>query len=175
LDGGYQATRTLIEGGTKRIAVIACGLLNVMRRVEGYRKALNEAGMPLRDEYICIVEEGMEAAIEATRQLMSLEEPPDGIFYYNDYSAVAGIRALRDLGVTVPGQVRVVGFDDIALASEVMPSLTTVRQDHDRIGAEAGRMMVEALNAGDEPRLGSRSVLVPTEIVLRESTGEADR
>ena len=115
-----------------------------------------------------VVEGGgdLEGAAEATRHIAGRLEPPYGIAAHNDLTAVAVLSVLRDLGVSVPDAVGVVGFDDIALSAFVTPALTTVAQDKYRMGAEAAQT-VDALLGGGEPRGILR---LPVELVRREST-----
>lgn len=169
-DGGYMATKHLIENGTQRPAMVTCDLTNVSRRLDGYRKALDEARIPYRDDLVKCIEISNEASAQATHELMMLEEPPDGIFYFNDFSAIAGIRVLAHLHLIEPRRVRVVGFDDISVASVVMPSLTTIRQDHFKLGELAATMIQDAITASIEERHSTKTIRIPVELIVRESS-----
>jgi DNA-binding LacI/PurR family transcriptional regulator len=91
------------------------------------------------------------------------------LFSYNDLSAIGAIRAIRELGLRVPEDISVVGFDDINSAAFQNPSLTTVRQPLRIMGVTAARILIERLNGGKDPR----EVIIEPELVLRESTGPA--
>ena len=104
---------------------------------------------------------------------MSLDPRPDGIFYFNDQYALVGLRQLHDMGIDVPGEVKIVGCDNIEATWHCRPTLTTIRQDPMELGHKAFQMLSEMLEASNEDRLTSRHVRQPVELVVRESTGGA--
>lgn len=169
-EGGYMATKHLIENGTRRPAMVTCELTNVSRRLEGYRKALDEARIPYRGDLVKCIKSNNKASAQATRELMMSEEPPDGIFYFNDFSAIAGIRVLAGLNPIEPRSVRVVGFDDISVSSVVIPSLTTIRQDHFKLGELAANMIQDSITASVEERHSTKTIRIPVELIVRESS-----
>ncbi|MET0685321.1 MAG: LacI family DNA-binding transcriptional regulator [Solirubrobacteraceae bacterium] len=143
--GGLIATRHLLELGHERIAFVgdrtdpAFGFVSSERRREGYREALEAAGIPHERELERRGPHGRAVAHRLTRELLSLPEPPTAIFAASDTQALGVLEAAGYEGVDVPGELSVVGFDDLELASYV--GLTTVRQPL----ADGGRRAVERL------------------------------
>ncbi len=164
--GGYLATRHLIEQGCQSIAFVGDthypegGL-----RHQGYVKAIQESGMtvdPLLFHPFLFGEEGTR---EAVARWIDSGHGFDGVFAGSDIAAVNVISALSSRGLDVPREVKVVGYDDIPMASYVHPSLTTVRQPTDVAGQALVDLLFEALQG--EPR---RSVVLSTKLVVRESS-----
>ena len=164
--GGYLATRHLIAQGCRRIAFFGdtshpeAGL-----RYQGYARALAEAGLPLDPRLLQSFLFGDTRIREVIDGWLNQHLEFDAIFASSDVTAISLMGALRERGVAVPEQVRLVGYDDIALAEHVHPPLTTVRQPT----LEAGRALVELLfeaQAG-QPR---RTVLLPTHLIERDSS-----
>ena len=104
---------------------------------------------------------------------MGLNPRPDGIFYFNDQYALVGLRQLHDLGIDVPGEVKIVGCDNIEATWHYRPTLTTIRQDPLELGHKAFQMLSEMLEASVEERLSSRCIRQPVDLIARESTGGA--
>ena len=136
-------------------------------RLRGYREGLKAAGLPF-DE--ALVEQGdfyQAKGFEAALKLLRLPNPPTAIFAANDVSAFGVAAAVRELRLRVPGDVSVVGFDDIPSARQTYPPLTTVRQPLYDMGAAATRLLLSLLKGGEAavPRLS-----LPTELVVRGSS-----
>src|SRR5829696_521131 len=168
--GADQAMRHLLELGHRRIAQIAgpSGWLATEDRRRGYRAALASAGIlpdpALEVESIPEIDPGREAAAS----LLALPDPPTAIFAFNDDAAIGAIQAARALGLRVPDDLSVVGFDDVEYATIVTPALTTVRQPL----AEMGRTAVSLLNRLlDRQRFETLHLELATRLVVRESTG----
>lgn len=167
--GGCLATQHLIDLGHRRIACIA-GNSEVSpsaERVTGYRETLKKNGISF-DE--CLVVKGdfqYESGYEATRQLLQLSRPPTAVFACNDLMAVGCISAARELGLRVPDDLSVVGFDDVRLASFTNPPLTTIVQPKVEIGTLATQMLLERLADLEAP---SRFKRLDTKLCVRRST-----
>lgn len=176
--GAASAVAHLHGLGHRAIAAVT-GPLSLMPSVErlvGYRSGMAETGTPIRPEYVVSGEYAEESGYACARRLMALPEPPTAIFAADDLMAVGVLRALRELGVSVPGEVSVIGFDDVEAASLVRPGLTTVAQDHAAIGEAAVESLLRTIAVkpcdGDGPsseRRAPQAVLVPTRLVVRES------
>ncbi|WEX09106.1 LacI family DNA-binding transcriptional regulator [Chelativorans sp. AA-79] len=158
------------ELGHRRVAFVGGpkGTPTSTEREAAFTQRVAELGMTL-----CAVGGGREylheAGVEAAKAVM--DRAPDGIFFANDRLAIGGLFALRgELGLRVPGDVSIVGFDDIAMAAWTGIELTTVRQDVVRI-AEATMDLLEAA-LGGEGR-DSQNVLLPCELIIRRTTGPA--
>ncbi len=169
--GTYAAAHHLLQLGHRRLAVIAfaphgVGAYNsgTRRRLAGYRQAVAEAGLDPAD--LRVVEGSAydrAATIAIARDLLAADDRPTGVLAMSDEMAVAAIAAAGDLGLRVPEDVSVVGFDDTVTAATSTPPLTTVRQPHAEKGAAAVRMLLGG-------NLASKEVTFPVELVVREST-----
>ncbi|BDP43547.1 LacI family transcriptional regulator (plasmid) [Deinococcus aetherius] len=171
--GGHLAARHLLELGHRRIAHIRGATVTALNREEaaareqGFLEVLGEAGVSVPAEYLRdgdFSESGGQAAAEA---LLRLPEPPTAIFAANDSTAFGVLRAAERLGVRVPGDLSLVGFDDVTSSALTTPALTTVRQPLQEMGAAAVRMLL-ALTRGEPP--AEPHLLFPTTLVVRDST-----
>lgn len=136
-------------------------------RLRGLGDALRAKGRSIDDVLIVRGDFGHASGYRAALQLLALPQPPDAIFAANDQMAVGAIEAARDLGLRVPEQLAVCGFDDTDLARYITPRLTTVRQPL----REMGRLATEAVIQELEKRSVPRCTMLPTELVVRESCG----
>ncbi|NVK41418.1 MAG: LacI family DNA-binding transcriptional regulator [Oceanospirillaceae bacterium] len=167
LDGIYQATRHLIDQGRHRIGYIGEELalpLEPIFRVNGFRRALDEAGLAAAREIpVPFSYNPTLNAYRLMRRLLEAEPLPfDALACETDEHALGCIAAFEDQGIEVPRQVAVTGFDDLPLLAE---HLTTVRQDIPQLAAQAVKLLGDAI-AGAPPR----QVLMPVELILRETT-----
>jgi LacI family transcriptional regulator len=169
-EGAALAVRHLVELGHERIATIT-GMLNTRPgadRLEGYREELARAGLEPREEYVAEGDYYDESGYRATQRLLQLEEPPSAIFAASDLMAAGALRAANELGVRVPDDLAIVGFDDIGLASLIQPQLTTVRQDMHALGEAAAEGLSRTIENSDAERVER---FVPTRLVIRASSG----
>jgi DNA-binding LacI/PurR family transcriptional regulator len=168
--GGYQATQHLVELGHQRIAYLSDYLDDpfnspVRDRFTGYQQALAEAGIPFRPEYHVQGPHGRFAANHMTQSLLQLDEPPTAVFAYSDTQAVGVLEAARELGVAVPHQLSIVGFDNIE-ASEYL-HITTIRQALFESGVCGCELLLRVMAT----RLPEVQVIsLPTELVRRGTT-----
>jgi len=131
-EGGRLATAHLIELGHRRVAFIGddfdpqFGFTSSADRGVGYRRAMQQAGLPVRPDYFRLAEHGRKAATAMTSALLGLADPPTAIFAASDLQALGVLEAARASGIRVPEELSVVGFDDIEVAPYM--GLTTVRQ-----------------------------------------------
>jgi DNA-binding LacI/PurR family transcriptional regulator len=166
--GGYLATQHLLDIGRRRIAYIAGSLahVSILERAQGYRRALFEAGILADPELEVVAPPGQLhdlGASAAMQQLLRLRRPPDAVFAYNDAAALAALAACRQAGLSVPGDIAIVGFDDTLAAAQANPPLTTLRVDRQ----ELGRFGVELVMQGPSmPRFNT----LPVELIVRAST-----
>jgi LacI family repressor for deo operon, udp, cdd, tsx, nupC, and nupG len=169
---GRCAVRHLIELGHRDIAMIrtedAEGSVWAADRARslGYCEALAAAGIARRPDRMVTVDWGIEGGARAMDRLLSLEEPPTAVFAYSDEVAMGALLTLRRAGISVPGQVSVIGVDDHPMSE--LNALTTVRQPVEMQGATAARLTIELLNDG---RSSQDRVTLPTELVVRGTTG----
>ncbi len=166
--GGHAATDVLIRAGHKRIGYVnGEGSMEAARcRLRGYRQALATADLPFDPELARAGNWQPLSGYEATRALMALRSPPTAIFCANDLMAVGCYEALRELGLKIPDDVAVMGYDDREIAQHLHPPLTTVLLPHFEMGAVAAEWLIDALGAG-QPR--PRQIKVECPIVMRKS------
>ena len=165
--GGYLATKHLIESGCRNIVTITgdLKLQSGRDRLDGYEKAINEAGMKIRDELVIHGDYTQSKAEELIRQLLKQKVKFDGVFAGNDLSALGVINVLSQNGVAVPGKVKVVGFDDSPVASRNQPSITTIRQPTRELGAQVAHTLLEILD-GQEVE----DKILDVKLIKRQST-----
>jgi DNA-binding LacI/PurR family transcriptional regulator len=167
--GGLTATRHLIELGHRRIAAIGgpTDLWSSRARIDGYRAAMLEAGLPADDGLIRRDAFSVDGGRRQATQLLGMADRPTGIVTGNDAQAFGVLQALGQLGLRAPGDVSVVGFDDVPVANWAAPALTTVRQPLAAMAAAAFRM----LRAGEGP-VGAEPhhVELATTLIVRDST-----
>jgi len=165
--GGRLVAEHLVSRGHRRFGFLGETQQSYLyvspsqRRLAGYRAALAEAGYTLKDRDMRLAGHGVESARAATKELLSLENRPTAVFASSDLLAAGALRAAHDLGLAVPGDVAVVGFDDGDLAEAL--DLTTVRQPLEESGRAAMERLLQQL---DKPTT-VREVALRLELVLR--------
>lgn len=168
-DAGHAITAHLLARGRKRIAFVAAQLdPRVMQRAEGYRRCLREAGIyDPKLELLNPERSSIALGGQLFEQVVRLHPDVDAIFFCNDDLAQGGLLAALRLGVAVPQQVAVAGFNDLAGSDQMLPPLTTVHTPRTQIGEQAARMLLQLMRR--EP-LERASVDVGYELILRGST-----
>ena len=167
--GAREATIHLLELGHRRIGYVGvptwvvCG----QRRLEGYRQALQAYDAPCDPILVVLGDAHEGGGLEGMRFLMSLPDPPTAVFCFNDLTAIGALRGARSMGLRVPQDVSLVGFDDVPLAQYIDPPLTTVRQDMYSIGRQASHMLLDLI-AGREP---IAPLVLENDLLVRESSG----
>jgi DNA-binding LacI/PurR family transcriptional regulator len=116
-----------------------------------------------------------EPAREATGELLRLPDPPTAILAMSDILAIGALEAAAELGIGVPEGLSVVGFDDSPVALHATPPLTTIAQPHEEKGRLAAQWLMDEVERGQGPEDGQRRAILPTELVIRESTAPAPR
>ena len=168
--GAYAATSYLIAQGHRRIGHI-CGdrrYSTARGRLEGYRRALADHGIAADDTLVYGDDWAPEVARAGVARLLELESPPTAIFVASDNLAINTIEELRRRGRHVPDDMAVIGFDDIEMASELVPPLTTVRIPLLEIGQRAADLLLDIVQAEHDDIAGRLEVL-PVELVRRGS------
>jgi DNA-binding LacI/PurR family transcriptional regulator len=167
--GAIMAVEHLHAIGRKKIAFIG-GIEDAMTGPErqlGYLSALEKLGLEREESLIRNAGWDIISACEQTTELMAKKPAPDAIFCASDVMAIGALSTLDVLGIGVPDDVAVVGFDDIDLARVVTPSLTTVRQDKVGLGAAAIEVMTRILERPDSPPPAS---VLPVQLTVPDST-----
>jgi DNA-binding LacI/PurR family transcriptional regulator len=173
-----SAAEYVRELGHERVAVLSfitaldpAGTLELdmtVERLEGYEEGLGEAWDPTLVR--TCRPNAPEPAREATLELLRQPDPPTAILAMSDILALGALEAAAELGVSVPSELSVVGFDDSPAAAHAVPPLTTVAQPHEEKGRLAAHWLMEDIERGGSPRGRPRRTILPTELVVREST-----
>ncbi len=163
-----QATGHLLRLGRRRVATIAGPLYATasIDRLRGYREALDQYGLQF-DNDLVVAGDFTEAGGRAGMRRL-LEHRPDGVFVASDRMAAGALNELRASGLQIPDDVALVGFDDIPLSREMEPSLTTVRQQIETLGAAAVNLLLDLIH---DPTASASRVILPSELVVRASCG----
>jgi len=175
-DAGYHATRHLIEQGHRRIGLIGDTLTRpktTLQKLAGYRRALEGARIKYDEPLVQNVTEfGFEGGRVGFNTLQKRCPDVTGLFCINDAIALGAIEAAKDLGRACPGDLSVVGFGDSAEGSHWRPKLTTFSLSPDRVAARAIQLVLEHRA---HPELPPEAILIPEDLLLRESTGPCGR
>lgn len=169
----YLATQHLINSGCQKVAHIRGPLYpsNAIDRYSGYKKALKEADHEINLGYIRVCEEvTRQEGYKFAKQLLTTDDPPDGIFAVTDDVAEGVIAAARELNINVPKQLKVVGFSDSPSATSTDPGITTIRQSPFEMGRIAARELINEIENEDYPK---QKIVLSTELVIRGSTRES--
>jgi LacI family transcriptional regulator len=172
--GGLAATDHLMALGHRRIAAITGPVeyLCSRARVDGYRSALERAGLSYQPALVRNGDFQHEGGFTSGGDLLDLPEPPTAIFAGSDQQALGVYEAARQRGLRIPQDLSVVGFDDLPAARWVSPPLTTVRQPLSEMGRAAAAMLGEII---DGVPLRSQRLELSTELIVRESTARPSR
>jgi DNA-binding LacI/PurR family transcriptional regulator len=167
--GGLTATRHLIGLGHRRVAAIGGPrhLWSSRARLDGYRAAMLEGGLPVDGELIRHDTFSVPGGREQAVHLLNRADPPTGIVAGNDAQAFGVLQALNELGLRAPADVSVVGFDDVPVAAWAAPALTTIRQPLAAMAATAFRMLRAS---GTDTTAQAHHVELATTLVVRDST-----
>jgi DNA-binding LacI/PurR family transcriptional regulator len=168
--GGVEAVRHLYATGRRRIATIHAPLSRSVgqKRLMGYKIGLEEIGEPFRQELVVEADFYVRDGERAMEELLKLPRPPDAVFGASDLMAVGAMAAIEAAGLSVPGDIALVGFDDSPYATLVTPQLTTIRQDAPAQGIAATEALLRMIT---DPTVKPIEFLVPIELIVRESTG----
>lgn len=167
--GAHAATRHLIEAGHSRIAYLGGprGLLTVGERQAGFARAMAEAGLQIRPDYLAMGSFAPDMARAATLRFLDLAEPPTAIFASSDYLAIGAVTALRDRAIAIPTQMSLIGFDDMPLGALLTPPLTAIRQPVEALGRQGFQVLLSLLNGEATPML----TRLPVDLIRRQSVG----
>ncbi len=172
VEAGSMAARHLLDLGHQRIAMIVGRLsLSPHRdRLEGFRKAMQEANLPIRDEYLVQGDVQIESGVDAARQLLRLEARPSAVIASNSKLLLGLLQVFDEEKVKVPQQISVVGFDDYAWNKYLSPSITTVAQPTFEMGRQAFGLLLQLMNRDEMTESTSRHLRLGAELRVRQST-----
>lgn len=166
--GGYLAVKHLIDNGHTAIGHIAGSIKYqaAINRIEGYKTALKEAGIQIRDDLIGYSEYDFNTAYKISREWLSGKDRPSAIFAFDDSMAMAVINAAKSLNLSIPDDLSIVGYDDGPVCSWIVPKMTSVRQQVKQMAEEAVGMLVRYIQS-KPPRC--KTVNVQPELIVRDS------
>lgn len=172
--GAYMGTEHLIQQGHTEIGILAGfqRLSSMRERVRGYKDALAQHGIAVRDEWIVYSELAVDAGCQAATQILSLPQRPSALLVNNNLLSLGALTCIRQLGLSVPQDVALVGFDDHPWAAVSAPPLTVIRQPVDLLGKKSAEMVLGLLEGKPvEPNV----LVLDCELVVRESCGKHSR
>ncbi len=168
VNAAIKATQHLIDLGYQRIATITGNHDSTvsMDRLEGYKKALNAAGREFNPEMVAEGDFSEASGYQAVKLLLPMK--PDAIVAQSDIMAVGAMRWMQEIGLSIPEDVAIIGFDDIPVARQLNVQLTTIRQPITRFGIKAVELLIDLIENGTKP---ARRIILDTELVVRDSCG----
>jgi len=169
LEGAYMATKHLIDYGHREIAHI-CGDLNKhsgLKRLEGYKKALNEYGLPFKKEYIAEGDFTENSGYEAAEKLFTKDSTITGIFASSDTMVIGAMKFMKEIGLKVPDDISIVGYDDIRAAGYISPALTTIRVSMVEMASIAVKNLIKFI---EKDSAYNRYNTIATELIIRDSS-----
>jgi LacI family transcriptional regulator len=174
LEGAITATEYLIGLGHVRIGFLAGrpDLESARLREQGFRQAMAAAGLAVDPDVVGVGGYELESAEEPARRMLRLGRPPTAVFAANDVTAIQVMRVAASLGMAVPDDVSVIGFDNIPESALTEPGLTTIEQPIQDMGFEAVRMLIALI---DEAPTAPLQVTLPTSLVVRQSCATRGR
>lgn len=160
----------LIAHGHKRIAFVAgqSGFSTARERTQGYKAALKAGGLAYDEALLVAASTSTQAAALSTRKLFELADPPTALAAGNNLATIGAMHGLRELGLRVPDDVALVGFDDFEWADYFEPRLTVIAQPCQEIGREAASLLIERITKPDSAR---RTIRLKPRLVVRTSCG----
>ncbi|MGI9861446.1 LacI family DNA-binding transcriptional regulator [Moorella naiadis] len=167
--GTIMAVQHLVNNGHRQLGVIAGSphMLTTSRRLKAVKNVLREADLPFAGRQIVYGDySSLESGSDGLQALLKSPHPPTAVFAFNDILAIGALKAARELGLKIPGDLAVIGFDDIPMAAYCNPPLSTIRSPSLELGQQAARLLLEQLSREKAP---VKKVLLPVELVLRGS------
>ncbi|MES1225776.1 MAG: substrate-binding domain-containing protein, partial [Bacteroidota bacterium] len=161
----------LVQQGCKRIVHLTANLTrNVYaNRFAGYKAALRDHRISFNEKYVLITDLQKKACVEAAALIAKMRPLPDGLFVTNDISAAMCIQTFKELGIKVPDDIAVVGFNNDSVSTIIEPKLTTIDYPGTSMGEVAARNLINHLNGKGDIRHTS-SILIRSELIVRESS-----
>ena len=169
---GYIATKHLIELGHEKIAHItgSIEISNTQDRVKGFKKAINESGIPFNEEWVLYGNPHEEnAGYKEMENLLNQEERPTAFFIGSDFLAIRAYSAVMDQAMNIPEDISIVGHDDIDITNIIRPSLTTIKQPKFKLGQKAVGILFNLINNNENYK---KEISLKPELIVRNSTSE---
>ncbi|OYD07403.1 LacI family DNA-binding transcriptional regulator [Paludifilum halophilum] len=166
--GGYEVASHLISLGHEKIAVIAEDAASSQGRIHGYKQALQDQGLEIREDMIVISNSSSEDGERLAEKLLDRSDPPTAIFACNDLLAIASILVARKKGLRIPDDLSIAGFDNTLLSRSSDPPLTTVEQPVQDMCSQVVDLLIEEIEGKSKTK--QRIVMLP-KLMIRNSTG----
>ena len=168
--GMHEATRHILALGHNRIGFISGPRHHTAanERLQGYIAALQEVGIPIDQELICEGDFSQISGLQLGRRLLAIDPMPTAIIASNDAMAFGVMEAIREKGLAIGADVSLVGFDDLPMAAQIDPPLTTVRQPLEQVAREALELLITRIEKRPSARIQRE---ITTELIVRQSTG----
>jgi len=176
--GAYDATNHLIRLGHKRIGVIGTTISTLFDRVEGYKKALKDNNIPFDNRLIAQegirhiqagnVEEGRNVTL---KMLTATHARPTALLVLNNLLTFGALQAIHELGMKIPDDIALIGWDDFDLAPVMNPPVTVVKQSTDNLAIIASNWMLQLIQEPDNPINDNKKIVIPTQLIVRGSCG----
>lgn len=181
--GAYDATSHLIRLGHKRIGVIGTTISTLYQRVEGYKKALEDNGIPYREYLIANkgvphiqagdVKEGKDVALQ---MLTAPDKRPTAILALNNLLTFGALQAIHELGLKIPDDIAFIGWDDFELATVMNPPVTVVKQLNDNLATIASNWLLQMIHEPETPaQTDNRKIVLATQLIVRGSCGARNK
>jgi ribose operon repressor len=166
--GGYLATKVLISHRHRDIAIITGNFQKQIakNRLQGYKKALTEANIPIRDEWVIESQFNFEGGVMGMEEILRLINRPTAVFACNDAIAIGAYQTAWRHGLHIPHDISIIGYDNIALASYLSPPLSTIHQPKKELGELAVKTLLEKIK---NTSTNNRTLTLEPHVVLRES------
>lgn len=170
MEGGKLAAEYLVSKGHRRLAFLGdtdlpeYSVHPISHRLVGFRQRLNEHGIDLPQQYVRLAKYSLEQGHQTARELMALPEPPTAIFAATDLQAMGVLKFARQMGLQVPGDLAIIGFDDLDMAEYV--GLTTIRQPLDESGQVAANLLFSRI---EDHQRSIQHIKLPLTLIERET------
>ncbi|MBT8141736.1 MAG: LacI family DNA-binding transcriptional regulator [Gammaproteobacteria bacterium] len=165
----YDITNYLIKSGHSKIGFIKGHTQHgaALKRYNGYVRSLKSANIAFEKDYVVQGDFSFASGVIAARKLLRLQDRPTAIFAANDYMAAGVVRIANELGISVPDELAVVGFDDAPVSRQIWPSLSTVKQPVSQMAEAAANLLIAKIK---DPALKPEHQIYKAELLIREST-----
>lgn len=171
--GGYMATEHLIKQGCKRIVHISTNqnIKIFKERLRGYKEALRDYNLPVDDDLIFYGDLSIELGMNCIQQLADNKVDYDGVFAFEDYTGLGVLKQLKKLNISIPDQVKLIGFANEAFGAHITPPLSTVDQQTVKMGEESARLFLKLLKSGEYYSTTPEQIILDPLLIIRESSG----
>jgi LacI family transcriptional regulator len=170
-ESAYNAVEYLIKTGYKKIGHL-CGKegINIsVHRLKGFREAMVDHGLEISEDWIVRGGFHSEDGYDSMEKLLDLDETPEAIFAVNDPVAIGAIKKIREVGLSIPGDIAIIGFSDNPICEVITPNLTTVHQPSYQMGKKSAELILESIQRKEKP-LSSKTITLETNLIVRDST-----